>query len=53
VKGKGVNVPLPPLPLAQDPTVTVQLRNGSGACWMAHYSSAVVNDATRFKGRAD
>jgi hypothetical protein len=53
VKGRGANLPLSALPLAQDPRITVQLRNSLGACWSADFSSAIVNDATRFKARAD
>src|SRR6185369_13614178 len=39
VRGKGGDLRLPQLPLAQDPRVTVQLRNSAGACWEARYES--------------
>jgi hypothetical protein len=53
VQGKGVNLPLPALPLAQDPQVTVQLKNRTGACWTANFSVAIENHAARFKARSD
>jgi ELWxxDGT repeat protein len=53
VQGRGTNLSLPALPLTQDPTVTVQLRSSTGACWTADFSSSVVNDAIRFKAKAD
>ncbi len=52
-KGKGVNFPLPALPLAQDPTVTVQLKSRTGACWTADFSTAIENDAGRLKAKSD
>ena len=52
VKGKGVNLPLPTLPLTQP--VTVQLRSRDGGCWEAVYGApATKNDATQFKDKAD
>src|SRR5262249_17504192 len=53
LKGKGANLPLPTLPLAQDPTVTVQLKNRAGACWGADFSAAFVNDGARFKAKSN
>ncbi len=50
VKGKGVGLGLPPLPLAQDPAVTVQLKSTDGECWTIPYEGpAVRSDAERFK----
>ena len=52
VKGKGLNLDMPPLPL--DPPVRVQLRNSAGMCWEACYSApAIRNQTYQFKDRAD
>lgn len=54
VKGKGARLGLPPLPLAQDPLVTVQLQSSAGPCWEARYSApARKNSAGRFADRPD
>jgi hypothetical protein len=53
LKGKGVNLSLPSLPLQQDPAVTVQLVNTEGNCWEAVYTSAITNDAATFKAVSD
>lgn len=50
-KGKGVNLDMPPLPLAGP--VRVQLKNTGGACWEATYSAPLKNDAAQFKAKAD
>jgi hypothetical protein len=51
---KGANAPAIDLPLAQDPTVTVQLANSDGMCREARFSTpALRNDATRFKDKDD
>jgi hypothetical protein len=50
VKGKGVNLPLPPLGLTLP--VTVQLVIGDGVttdCWQTTYTAATANDVTRLK----
>jgi hypothetical protein len=42
VKAKGGNLGFgaaPPLPMSQDPTVTVQLTSSGGQCWSADYSA--------------
>ncbi|HLK11005.1 MAG TPA: hypothetical protein VKW76_06460 [Candidatus Binatia bacterium] len=49
VRGLGARLPVPSLPITNGPKVTVQLRNGAGACWEADYSSALRNDAVRFR----
>lgn len=52
LKGEGVLLPLPPLPL-QLP-VTVQLVNGdTGVCWEGRYTTASKNDAERFKAAGE
>jgi len=52
LKGKGTNLNLPGLPLAQP--VTVQLRNGDGVCWEAVYGApAGKNDGAQFKDKSD
>ena len=53
VKGKGAALGLA-LPLAQDPTVVLQLLNASGVCWEARFPTpAAANDPTRFKAIGD
>ena len=49
MKGKGPNLPLPPLGLALP--VTAQLKNSSNQCWEADYPSAINNDAKQFKAK--
>src|SRR2546427_4060921 len=51
LKGRGVNLPLPTLPLS--PPVTVQLQATNGQCWDAVYGTPLVNDASEFKARSD
>jgi endoglycosylceramidase len=54
VRGQGLALALPVLPLGQDPTVTVQLRSSAGQCWEAAYSTpARRNRVDQFKDRAD
>ena len=51
---KGVNVEMPTLPLDQDLTVTVQLKNDRGICWDADYSApAITNDQVQFRDKSD
>ena len=52
VKGKGVRLGMPVLPLAVP--VRVQLASASGACWEAEFQSAGVieNTTSRFSARA-
>ncbi len=50
-KGKGVNLPMPTLPLTT--TVTVQLKNDAGVCWEAKYSVPTKNVADQFKAKAN
>jgi hypothetical protein len=52
VRGKGENLPPPPLGLTLP--VTVQLVIGEGAateCWQTTYTSATINDAGRFRAK--
>jgi cysteine-rich repeat protein len=50
VKGSGAALGLPPLPLAQDPAVTVQLTSTDGECWTMPYQwPAARSDTERFK----
>jgi hypothetical protein len=52
VKGKGLNLGLPSLPLS--PPVRVQLKRSDGsACWDATFSNPVANDTGRFKAKSD
>lgn len=53
VTGSGATLPLPTLPLAQHPRVTVQLRNAAGGCWGSVHGTAIRNDASQFKARSD
>jgi hypothetical protein len=52
VKGKADFLPMPALPLQQDPTVTVQLSNES-TCWEATYGTSLTNTVEEFKAKAD
>ncbi len=52
VKARGEHLEMPALPLAQNPTVTVQLL-GANACWEAQYGTNRVNDGVQFKAKAD
>jgi hypothetical protein len=51
LRGGGLSglLPLPALPITNGPKLAVQLRNSAGACWEADYSSALRNDASRFR----
>jgi hypothetical protein len=53
VKGKGEQLDLPALPLAEETAVVVQLINGTGGCWEAFYPFAGVkrDQDTLFKAR--
>ncbi len=52
--GRGTSLVMPPLPLNQSPTVTVQLSNSAGICWSAEYSApALTNTGTKFKDKSD
>ena len=51
VKGKGVDLPMPTLPLT--PMVTVQLKSESGVCWEAHYSTTQKNIPVQYRAKAD
>jgi hypothetical protein len=53
LKATGINLDLPPLPLPQDPKVTLQLVNGVGQCWDADYSTARRNDSENFSAKSD
>jgi hypothetical protein len=53
LKATGLNLALPVLPLQQDPTVTLQLRNDLGECWDADYSTAQRNEVGNFKAKSD
>jgi hypothetical protein len=45
---------MPLLPLVQDPTVTVQLKNDAGICWDADYSPpALRNVQSEFRDKSD
>ncbi len=37
VKARGFFLPDPPMPFADDPTITVQVVNGLGSCWGVDY----------------
>jgi len=52
VKGQGVNLNMPPLPLTLP--VTVQVRNTqTSVCWDAVYSASIFNDTARFFAQSD
>jgi hypothetical protein len=56
VKGKGANLQVPTLPLAQDQKVIVQLKRNllDGECWEARFSGPTIkNDDKTFKDKND
>jgi hypothetical protein len=54
VKGRGLNLGLPSIPLAQQDRVIVQLMNSDGACWGAEFTSPAMRAShTRFMDRCD
>ena len=57
LRGKNEKLPVPPLPLMQDSTITVQLKNSDGVCWETRHSSpAAKNTAVKrpkFQDKAD
>jgi cysteine-rich repeat protein len=55
VKGKGENLGLPSLPLAQDSNVTVQLKrtDDDTICWGADYSAPALNEPDRFRDKSE
>jgi len=53
VNGKGASLPMPALPLKQNPKVIVQLQNSAGVCWEADYSNATKTNSSGFKARSD
>jgi hypothetical protein len=56
VRGSGVNVNVPALPLEQDPTVIVQVKNDfeAGKCWEERFSGRPEdNDETKFLAAGD
>lgn len=54
LRAAGPTLSLPIMPLAKNPNVRVQLLNTeNGKCWEATFSTALKNDATRFKARSD
>ncbi len=54
VKAKGVHLGLPPLPLSQDPELTVNFVTSDGRCWKAVFASpASLSTPERFKDKND
>jgi hypothetical protein len=54
VKALGDALAVPPLPLAQDPAVVVQLgRVGGDECWEARFGTSARNDAGTYAARSD
>jgi hypothetical protein len=52
VRVAGLELPMPALPLNQDPEVIVQLSNSEGGCWEAVYAGpSVENTSIQFKMR--
>ncbi len=51
VKGKGANLPVPPLGLGLP--VTVELKNSNDECWSSAYGSAIKNDSSQFKAKTN
>jgi hypothetical protein len=44
---------VPPLGLPLDGPVVIQIQASNGTCWEARFSSAIVNDGTRWQGTSD
>lgn len=54
IKGKGGNLDMPTLPLAQDTSVVVQIKNNAGFCWEAEYSApALKNTEIELRDKSD
>src|SRR5262249_21859925 len=54
LKGVGSNLRCPPLPLAQDTKIVVQLKNDLGGCWGAKFSApASRNEQIQFRDKSD
>jgi hypothetical protein len=54
LEAAGANLPMPALPLVDDPRMVVQLRNDLGRCWGAEFSApAVRNAAEEFRDKSD
>ena len=52
LKGRGENLAMPPLPIAEP--VTVQIRNSAGVCWDAVFSApSIRNQADQYKDKSD
>jgi hypothetical protein len=56
IKAQGAGIPITqspstPLLFAQSPQVTVQLVNGTGACWEARYAAPATKNALSVSGR--
>jgi len=52
VKGTGINLPIPTLPLTQP--VRVQVRNSDGICWEAGFDApALKNTSAQFKDKSN
>ena len=52
LRGAGLHLPTPQLPLALEPQVRIQISNG-GACWEADFSRTQRNQAQQFRARSD
>jgi Trypsin len=52
VRGAGLNLPTPELPLVLDPRVRIQIGNGS-ACWEADFSRTRQNRSGQFRAKSD
>ena len=52
LKGKGIKLGMPTLPLHVQNAVTVQLSNGT-TCWEADYGTSTRNDAFEFRAKAN
>ncbi|MCC6765351.1 MAG: trypsin-like serine protease [Deltaproteobacteria bacterium] len=51
VRGKGAPLALPTLPLAKQPSVTVQLLNDT-ACWTSTHTIATTNNLAKFRAKS-
>ena len=57
LKGKGMSIDMPIMPLDQDPSVKVQMINSNGECWEANYGTPAIKNLAGppgfFKDKAD
>jgi hypothetical protein len=51
IQGKGAILPLPAMPLHDDPSVTAQLVNAAGVCWQTTVAAPAKNTSKKFQDK--